>query len=190
VLISKKRPNDPFFDSEWFAIESLNDIGDVEIYLLKQMEELFEYWIDEFIEQEYLQKLICEGCALCLANVGICFKSNRFYMFLKCFVWLCYIIFLTCFQIQMQNENYDFFLSCCMWSSFWPTTNMLWGMKPLFSEFCYNFKFSYIHIIVLWIIIIHSRLVYVNFIFSLIDAFYHLPNLKWSLLSCCFNSTK
>ncbi len=56
MLISKKKANDPFFDCEWFAIESLNDVGDVEIYLLKQMEELFEYWIDEFIEQEYLQK--------------------------------------------------------------------------------------------------------------------------------------
>jgi len=45
------------------------------------MEKLFEYWFDEFIEQEYLQKLICEGYASYLANVGICFKSSRLYIF-------------------------------------------------------------------------------------------------------------
>jgi len=56
VLISKKRANDPFFDCEWFAIESLNDIGDVEIYLLKQMEELFEYEL-----MSLLSKSVCKN---------------------------------------------------------------------------------------------------------------------------------
>lgn len=89
----RRGQNDPCFDCEWFAVEYFNDIGDVEVNLLKKMEELFEHWFDEFIEQEYLQKLICEGYASYLANVGICFKSSRLYMFLKCFVSLSCIIF-------------------------------------------------------------------------------------------------
>jgi hypothetical protein len=81
VLISKKRPNDPCFDCEWFAIESFNDIGDVEVYLLKWMEELFEYWFESLLSKSICKKLVCEGYVSCFANVGICFKSSRLYMF-------------------------------------------------------------------------------------------------------------
>ncbi len=50
MLISKNWPNDPQFGCESFATKSFDDFGDLETYLLEQMEEEFENQLGDYVE--------------------------------------------------------------------------------------------------------------------------------------------
>ncbi len=52
--------NDPCFDCETFAIKSLNDFGDLEVNLLKHMEEEFKNQLGDYVSLEIQQTLICK----------------------------------------------------------------------------------------------------------------------------------
>ncbi len=60
--------NDPCFGCETFAIESLNDFGDLEVNLLEHMKEEFKYQLDDYVERDDSTNSNLEIC-ICIVNV-------------------------------------------------------------------------------------------------------------------------